>query len=52
MKYDYIIVSTAKNGDKRFDEFPTVFVVERKVVPLCYVKRPRLDYTSRGLSDN
>jgi hypothetical protein len=37
-KYDYIIVSTAQNADKRFEKFPTVFVVSRSGVPLAYVK--------------
>ena len=39
--YDYIVVSTAQNSDEIFDEFPTVFVVERDGVPLVYVKKPR-----------
>lgn len=39
--YDYIIVSTAKNSDEKFAEFPTVFVVERDGVPLVYVKKPQ-----------
>ena len=38
-KYDYVIVSTAENADKKFAEFPTVFVVERYGVPLVYVKK-------------
>jgi hypothetical protein len=38
--YDYIVVSTAQNSDEDFDEFPTVFVVERDGVPLVYVKKP------------
>jgi hypothetical protein len=39
--YDYIIVSTAKNADERFAEFPTVFVIKRDGVPLVYVKKPQ-----------
>ncbi len=39
-KYDFIIVSTAKNLDKRFAKFLTVFVVKRDGVPLTYVKKP------------
>ena len=38
--YDYIMVSTAENGDERFAEFRTVFLVERDGVPLLYVKKP------------
>ena len=38
--YDYIIVSTAENGDEKFAEYPTVFVVQRNGVPLLYVKKP------------
>ncbi|MBK9926188.1 MAG: hypothetical protein IPP66_12955 [Anaerolineales bacterium] len=37
-KYDYIIVSTAKNVDMKFANYPTVFMVERDGVPLAYVK--------------
>jgi hypothetical protein len=40
MKYDYLIVSTAKNGDLKFGEFPIVFVVERAGVPLAYILQP------------
>ena len=39
-KYDFIVVSTARNLDQRFDEFTTVFVVERDGVPLAYVRKP------------
>lgn len=39
-KYDYIIVSTAENADKKFSGFTTVFIVERAGVPLVYVKTP------------
>ena len=35
-----MVVSTAENNDKKFDEFPTVFVVQRDGVPLLYVKKP------------
>ncbi len=40
-KYDYIIVGTAGNADKKFSEFQTVFVVERDGVPFVYVKKPQ-----------
>jgi hypothetical protein len=39
-KYDYMIVSTAGNSDKKFAGFPTVFTVQRFGVPLAYVKKP------------
>jgi hypothetical protein len=38
--YDYIIVSTAENADKRSANFPAIFVVERDGVPLVFVKKP------------
>ena len=39
-KYDFMIVTTAKNSDEMFSEFPTVFEVERQNVPLVYIKKP------------
>ena len=39
-KYDYIIVSTAGNEDKKYTRFRTVYTVERFGVPLAYVKKP------------
>jgi hypothetical protein len=38
-KYDYMIVSTAGNSDKKFAGFPTVFTVQRFGVPLASVKK-------------
>jgi len=37
--YDYVVVSTAENADKRFAGFQTVYTVERFGVPLAYVKK-------------
>ena len=39
-QYDYIIVSTSRNLDKKFAEFPTVYQVLRDGVPLAFVKVP------------
>ncbi len=37
--YDYLIVSTTQNADKKFADFQTVFAVERDGVPLILVKK-------------
>ena len=39
-QYDYIIVSTSRNLDKKFAGFPTVYEVVRDGVPLAFVKTP------------
>lgn len=39
-KYDYLVISTSKNFDQRYSDFPVVFQVERAGVPLILVMKP------------
>ena len=39
-QYDYIVISTSKNFDQRYADFPVVFQVERAGVPLILVMKP------------